>query len=132
MRGPGYLDIAHLGHVELLTSDFEGSRWFFTELLAFREVAEVDGSVFLHAWDDYERYTIKLTRSEKSGVGRMGLRAASPEALERRVAAIEAAGRGTGWVRASRRGRTGAQEPGGPLPRPRRQRAPPRPRELPR
>jgi catechol 2,3-dioxygenase len=97
MRGPGYLDIAHLGHVELLTSDFEGSRWFFTELLAFREVAEVDGSVFLHAWDDYERYTIKLTKSEKSGVGRLGLRAASQEALERRVAAIEASGRGIGW-----------------------------------
>ena len=97
MRGPGFLDIAHLGHVELLTSDFEGSRWFFTELLAFREVAEVDGSVFLHAWDDYERYTIKLTKSEKSGVGRLGLRAASPEALERRVAAIEASGRGIGW-----------------------------------
>lgn len=97
MRGPGYLDIAHLGHVELLTPDFAGSRWFFTELLAFREVAAEGDSVFLHAWDDYERYTIKLTESEKSGVGRLGLRAASPEALQRRVAAIEASGRGIGW-----------------------------------
>ena len=61
MRGPGFLDIAHIGHVELLTSEFEKSRWFFTELLAFREVAAEGDSVFLHAWDDYERYTIKLT-----------------------------------------------------------------------
>lgn len=97
MRPPGFGDIAHVGHVELLTSDFERSRWFFTELLAMREVAAQGDSVFLHAWDDYERYTIKLTASRASGVGRVAFRASSPEALDRRVAAIEASGRGTGW-----------------------------------
>jgi catechol 2,3-dioxygenase len=97
MRGPGFHDIAHIGHVELLTSDFDRSRWFFTELLAFREVAAEGDSVFLHAWDDYERYTIKLTSAPKSGIGRVAFRAANPEALERRVQAIEAAGRGVGW-----------------------------------
>lgn len=97
MRPPAFGDIAHLGHVELLTSEFDKSRWFFTELLAMREVAAEGDSVFLHAWDDYERYTIKLTSSPASGVGRVALRAASQEALERRVAAIETSGRGVGW-----------------------------------
>jgi catechol 2,3-dioxygenase len=53
--------------------------------------------VFLHAWDDYENITVKLTGHATSGVGRTFLRAAGPAALEQRVSAIEASGRGLGW-----------------------------------
>ncbi len=54
-------------------------------------------SVYLHAWDDYERFTVKVTGHTTSGIGRTWLRASSSEALERRVEAIEAAGLGQGW-----------------------------------
>ncbi|WP_309068124.1 VOC family protein [Microbacterium sp.] len=91
-------DVAHLANVELFTPEFEGSLWFFRDLLAMRVVAEQDGSVYLRTWDDYELYTIKLTAREKAGVGRTSFRAASREALERRVAAIEDMGLGDGWV----------------------------------
>lgn len=40
---------------------------------------------------------LKLTAHTTSGIRRTGLRAASREALDRRVAAIEAAGLGGGW-----------------------------------
>lgn len=90
-------DVAHLGHVELFTPDFEKSLWFFTDLLAMREVAREGDSAYLHAWGDEGGRTIKLTAAETSGVGRVALRAASEEALQRRVAAIEAAGHGVGW-----------------------------------
>lgn len=90
-------DIAHVGYVELLTSEFDKSLWFFTDLLAFREVARDGDSAYLRSWDDYERYTLKLTASEKSGIGPVSIRTVSEEALNRRVAAIEASGRGTGW-----------------------------------
>jgi catechol 2,3-dioxygenase len=91
-------DIAHLGSVELLTATFDESRWFFEELLAMRAVEESDGSVYLRTWDEYERYTIKLTASDDAGVGLTTFRASSQEALERRVAAIEATGLGEGWA----------------------------------
>ena len=39
MRTTAFHDIAHIGHVELLTSEFEKSHWFFTELLGMSEVA---------------------------------------------------------------------------------------------
>ncbi|GAB3616758.1 catechol 2,3-dioxygenase [Okibacterium endophyticum] len=97
MTDPQSFDIAHLGHVELFTPDFEKSLWFFKDLLAMREVAHEGDSSFLHCWDDYERYTIKLTASHTSGVGRVAYRASSQEALERRVRAIEASGYGIGW-----------------------------------
>ena len=55
-------------------------------------------SVFLRGWGDYQRYSLKLTEADRAGLGHMALRAWSPEALERRVRAIEASGRGEGWI----------------------------------
>jgi catechol 2,3-dioxygenase len=54
--------------------------------------------VFLHAFDDYENVTVKLTAHATSGIGRTTLRASSPDALRRRVAALAAVGLGVGWT----------------------------------
>jgi catechol 2,3-dioxygenase len=54
-------------------------------------------SVFLRGWGEYQPYGLKLTESGTSGLAHMALRAESPAALERRAAAIAAAGRGLGW-----------------------------------
>ena len=90
-------EIAHLAHVELRTPVLEESLEFFVRYLGLTENGSTGDSVFLRAWDDYENVTIKLTGHATSGVGRTNLRAADPEALERRVKAIEATGRGIGW-----------------------------------
>jgi catechol 2,3-dioxygenase len=90
-------DVAHLSHVELLTPEPEKSLWFFTDVLGLTENGTSGDSVYLRAWDDYEHHTLKLTASATSGLRRTGLRAASEDALKRRVAAIEAAGLGDGW-----------------------------------
>ncbi len=90
-------DVAHLGHVELLTPEPEQSLWFFTQVLGLTENGTSGDSVYLRTWDDYEHHSLKLTAAGTSGIGRTGLRAASPEALQRRVAEIEAAGLGVGW-----------------------------------
>ena len=92
-------DIAHLGHVEMLTDKFDESLAFFTEIYGLK-VSALDGdSAYLRAWDDYEFHTLKLTASDTTGVGHIGYRASSLAALERRVAAIEASGYDThGWV----------------------------------
>jgi len=90
-------DVAHLGHVELLTPDPGASLEFFTDVLGMTEVCREGNSVYLRTWDDYEHHTLKLTAFETSGIRRVGLRAASQAALEARVAAIEAAGLGVAW-----------------------------------
>ena len=90
-------DLAHISAVEILTPTFDQSLRFFNEMLAMREVERIGNSAYLRCWDEYETYSIKLTASETNGVGRTMLRATSPEALERRVAAIEATGLGKGW-----------------------------------
>jgi catechol 2,3-dioxygenase len=91
-------EIAHLGPVELLTPDGEASLRFFTAVLGM-EIEGRDGrSVYLRGWGDYQRYSLKLTESGTSGLAVLAIRAWSPEALERRVAAVRAAGLGGEWT----------------------------------
>ena len=101
MTEPVY-DVAHLGRVELLTPDLAASVGFFVDVLGMEEVERADGSVFLRAWGDYERASLQLTAADRPGVGTIAWRATSEAALERRVAAVEASGRGEGWCRAPR------------------------------
>jgi catechol 2,3-dioxygenase len=98
MSDPRSRDIAHVGSVELFTPTPEESRSFFIDLMAMDEVGQRGDSVYLHAWDDYERFSIKLTARDTAGIGRTYLRAAGPDALQRRVTAIEESNRPSRWV----------------------------------
>ncbi|HJU82111.1 MAG TPA: VOC family protein [Acidimicrobiia bacterium] len=91
------LDIAHLGYVELFTPTFEQSLRFFTELLSMDVVEAGDDFACLRTWDDYELFSLRLVARDKAGVGRVGLRAASPTALHERVNAIEGKGPSGNW-----------------------------------
>jgi catechol 2,3-dioxygenase len=91
-------DIAHLAHVELLTPKPEASLAFFVNVMGLTESGHDGDSVYLRGYDDYEFHTLKLTASASTGIGHLAYRTASPQALARRVAALEAAGLGHGWV----------------------------------
>lgn len=102
------LDIAHLGHVELLTPKPEESLRFFRDVMGMTVSGTHGDSVFLRGWDDYERFSQQLTASTTSGLGHAAFRTRSAQALERRVAALRADGcavtpvernfgHGTGW-----------------------------------
>ena len=94
---PPLHDVAHLGHIELLTPKLCESLWFFVEVLGMTETCREGNSIYLRTWDDYEHHTVKLTAHDTSGIRRVGLRASSQAALEARVAAIEATGLGIAW-----------------------------------
>ena len=91
-------DLAHLGHVELLTPKPDESLQFFVDVLGMTETARQGASVYLRGWDDYEHHTLKLTASKTSGMGHMAFRARSPQALDRRVAALKDSGHDIGWT----------------------------------
>ena len=59
---------------------------------------EQGDSVYLRGFGDYERSSLKLTASPQSGVGHLAYRTHSPEALARRVAALEAGGIAGDWI----------------------------------
>jgi catechol 2,3-dioxygenase len=91
-------DVAHVSAVELYTPDLAASVAFFTDLMGMTQSAVDGDSVYVHAWDDYEQFTVKLTGSVTSGIGRTYLRAAGPEALARRVKELDVRRPGGRWI----------------------------------
>ena len=98
MAMPEPPDLAHIAHAELLTPFPEESLRFFVDLFGM-EIEHREGqSVFLRGWGEYQPYGLKLTEAPLPGLGHVAIRAWSPEALERRVKAIEATGLGDEWI----------------------------------
>jgi catechol 2,3-dioxygenase len=91
-------DVAHLGHIELLTDKPEASLDFFVNVYGLTESGREGDSIYLRAFDDYELHTLKLTAAGTTGMAHVGYRCSSAAALQRRVAAIEAMGCAVGWT----------------------------------
>ncbi|MCH8291389.1 catechol 2,3-dioxygenase [Candidatus Poribacteria bacterium] len=90
-------EIAQLAHVEIYTPKPDETIWFFTELLGMEKTEALGQSVYLRAYEDFYHHSLKITEAEKPGLGHVGWRTTSPNALHRRVSAIEATGLGIGW-----------------------------------
>ena len=97
MQNEPIFDIAHLGHVEMLTPKFDESLDFFTRVFGLTVAAQQGDSAYLRAYDDYERYSLKLTASKTSGMAHMAFRTRSPQALERRAVALKGSPFAVGW-----------------------------------
>jgi catechol 2,3-dioxygenase len=94
-KNPHYL--SQLAHIELYTSDIEESVKFFTDIIGLDVTGRQGDSVYLRAWGDYFHHTLKLTQSEKIGMGHLAWRADSAEALEEAALYLESIGAGIGW-----------------------------------
>ncbi|KOY83508.1 VOC family protein [Lysinibacillus macroides] len=93
-------DIAHIAHVELFTPTLQESIDFFYESLGLEIVKQTANKAYMRCWGDYEQYSIILTQADEPGVGHTAFRVKSPQALERRVIAIEEAGVQGKWIEA--------------------------------
>jgi len=85
---PRFGDVAHVGHVELLTPRPDASLAFFTSVVGLHETARRGDSVYLRAWGDYEHHTLKLTAHPTSGLGHLGLRVRDNETLQQLVTSL--------------------------------------------
>lgn len=79
---PSFQDIAHLGHIEILTPHPEASLDFFINIVGLHESGRQGDSVYLRAWGDYQRYSLKLTASAQAGVGHIAFRVKSATVLQ--------------------------------------------------
>ncbi len=98
MASEPIMDVAHLGHLEVLTPKADELLRFFVDVMGMTVSGRDGASVFLRGWDDYELYSLKLTDFKTSGLGHVAFRARSPQALERRVAALKGSGCEIGWT----------------------------------
>ena len=95
---PVFGDIAHLAHVELLVPKFDESLAFFTEIMGLHIAGRDEHSTYLRAWGDYERFTLQLTRSNRSGLGHVAFRARSEDVLQKLVDTLVENGVTGRWV----------------------------------
>ncbi len=91
-------DVAHLAHVEIRTPRMDETLEFLTTIFSLQESHRDGTSVYLRAWGDYYHHTLKVTASGQAGLGHVAWRAVSPQALERRAAALRERGCGRGWI----------------------------------
>jgi catechol 2,3-dioxygenase len=89
---PSFQDVAHLGHVEILTPRLDESVQFFREVVGLHESGRADSSVYLRAWGDYALHTLQLTASRNSGVGHVAFRVKSAPILTSMVEYMKANG----------------------------------------
>jgi catechol 2,3-dioxygenase len=95
---PRFGDVAHLGHVELFTSAPDKSLAFFTGVIGLHETARAGDSVYLRAWGDYERHTLKLTAHTTSGLGHVGFRVRDNDTLQQFVSRLGEQGAEGRWT----------------------------------
>lgn len=91
-------DVAQLAHVEIYTPKPDETLWFFKDLLGMTETARQGQSVYLRSYEDYYQHTLKVTERNEAGLGHIGWRVSSKNALERRVKDLEKSGSGRGWI----------------------------------
>lgn len=90
-------DIAQLASAELFSPKVDETLWFFTELLGMTETGRDGDSVYLKAYEDWYTHSLKVTYRDKPGTGRTTWRTSSPQALGRRVDALESQGVAGSW-----------------------------------
>ncbi|MFT3866644.1 MAG: VOC family protein [Solirubrobacterales bacterium] len=90
--------VAHIGHVELLTPRPRESLEFFRDLLGLEVTSTVGDSVYLRGYGDYQETGFKLTAATAPGLGHVGFRARSQEALEACVAELREGGVEGAWI----------------------------------
>jgi catechol 2,3-dioxygenase len=95
-KNPHYL--SQLAYVELLSTNLEETLRFYTDIVGMDMTGRDANSVYLRAWGDYFFHTLKITQSDTKGLGAIGWRADSAEAMEECVAYLESVGAGKGWV----------------------------------
>lgn len=91
-------DVAQLAHVEIYSPDVDATTWFFRDLLGMEVSGREGNSVHMRAYEDFYHHSLTITHRDKPGLGHIGWRSQSPQALERRAKAIEATGFGKGWI----------------------------------
>jgi catechol 2,3-dioxygenase len=74
--------IIRLAHVELAVSDLQASRAFYVDLLGFDVALETATDLYLRGVDEFDAWSLTLSRRERPGLLRLGFRVDSPDSLQ--------------------------------------------------
>lgn len=81
--------ITRLAHVEVGVTDLDAAHDFYAGLLGFNPEIRTDEALYLRAADEYDRWSLKLTKSDGPGLLSFGMRVDDEGDLERLAALHE-------------------------------------------
>ena len=59
----------HIGHIDIRVLDMAAARHHYENVLGLQPTAEDDkGSVYLKGWDEWDKYSVVLTPSDRAGM----------------------------------------------------------------
>lgn len=90
--------ISQLAHVEVFTPKLEASLAFYRDVLGLEVSDRKGNSIYLRGWGEFFHHSLQLTEADAPGLGHIGWRTASAEALEVAAQKLAASGAGRGWV----------------------------------
>jgi len=76
------MNILRLAHVEVGVRDLDQAREFYVNLLGFVEEGRDERSLYLRGVEEFDRWTLKLTKADGPGVLHIAFRVAEPEDLD--------------------------------------------------
>ncbi|MBL1223615.1 VOC family protein [Enterococcus sp. BWR-S5] len=91
-------EVAQLAMVNLYTPKLEESIKFFEVMGMIVVHTDEEGSVYMRAYEDPYKYSMKLTPHHEAGLVKASWRATSQAAMDRRVEVLSNLPQGKGWV----------------------------------
>jgi catechol 2,3-dioxygenase len=90
--------LSQLAHVEIFSPRPAETVTFFEQQIGL-EISERSGqAVYLRGWGEFFHHSVKVTEAAQPGLGHVGWRAESAEALDEAAHVLEASGLGEGWM----------------------------------
>jgi catechol 2,3-dioxygenase len=84
------MGVMRIGHVSLKVMDMEAAKRHYSDVLGMKITMEdKTGNVYLKCWDEWDRYSIVLTPSDRAGMNHVAYKVRSDADLDRLQTSIE-------------------------------------------
>jgi 3,4-dihydroxyphenylacetate 2,3-dioxygenase len=94
-------NVTRVGHAEFRVTDLDRARAFYIDALGFIEIARDKDAIYMGGFEERDRYSFILRRSDQPGVGHLAFRVAGADDLEKIERVCKADGLPTRWIEAN-------------------------------
>jgi catechol 2,3-dioxygenase len=91
-------DVVRASYAELVVTDLQRARWFWSEVLGLHVQAESDESLCLRGWEELTHHNLVLREGPEPALDHLAYRVRTPEDVNRAAEYFSALGCVTRWV----------------------------------
>ena len=93
------MGVLRIGHISIRVMDMDAAVKHYEEVLGLKTTMKDNaGNVYLKCWDEWDKYSLILTPSDRAGINHVAYKVEKDEDLDAFQARIEAWGVATTWL----------------------------------